>query len=40
MSKLEKLSDEVRKKGALFFEREAWLNKQDAVAYFRRGVAF
>lgn len=36
-SKLEKLSDEARKKGALFFERKAWLNKQDAVAYFRGG---
>ena len=37
VSKLEKLSDEARKKGVLFFEREAWLNKQDCVAYFRRG---
>lgn len=36
-SKLEKLSDEARKKGVLFFERKAWLNKQDAVAYFRQG---
>lgn len=35
-----KLSDEARKKGALFFERKGWLNKQDAAAYFRQEVAF